>query len=214
MSPERAAGKCPLLDMALSGVSQYAHLISVDFFGDLNAELLRLLRAPGLPFPSRLQVLLTVADLLRCEHTQPPRARAAAASASSVTASHWGRLGLCFIKILLTSLAQRLHLQKRICGRCAALDVYSQMNQEEISGLSHRVACVMDPRGQGEALNIDRRDFHGELYAALQDFPLRPLLEGAEDAVDPVEPRPTASSTQPAAARLLRLADDVLCGTR
>ena len=81
-------------------------------------------------------------------------------------------------------------------------------------------------RGQGEALNIDRRDFHGELYAALREFPLRPLVEGADDwAVAPVPeqsadpPRP-AELRQPADAgasvtmRLLRLADDVLCGTR
>ena len=70
-------------------------------------------------------------------------------------------------------------------------------------------------RGQGEALNIDRRDFHGELYAALQDFPLRPLLDGAED--DPSGKAALQNSAESAlttAARLLRLADDVLCGTR
>jgi len=94
MSPERAAAKYPLLDMALRGVSQYAHLISVDFFGDLNAELLRLLRAPGLPFPSRLQVLLTVADLLRCELAQPPHANVT----SSMTASQLIHTGCCLMR--------------------------------------------------------------------------------------------------------------------
>ena len=70
MSPERATAKYPLLEAALRGISQYAHLMSVEFFGDLNAELLRLLRAPGLPFPTRLQVLLTTSDILRCELEQ------------------------------------------------------------------------------------------------------------------------------------------------
>ena len=71
MSSERVTSKFPLLETALRGVSQYAHLISVEFFGDLTAELLRLLRAPGLPFPSRLQVLLTVSDILRCARVGP-----------------------------------------------------------------------------------------------------------------------------------------------
>ena len=95
---------------------------------------------------------------------------------------------------------------------CAALNGSVAWHQAQSP--SHPCACVLACRGQGEALNIDRRDFHGELYAALQDFPVRPLLEGAEDAVDPVEPRHAASGALPAAARLLRLADDVLCGTR
>lgn len=66
MSLDRVAHKFPLLDAALRGTAQYAHLISVDFFGDLMAELLRLLRAPGLPLRIRLQVLLTASDILRC----------------------------------------------------------------------------------------------------------------------------------------------------
>ena len=72
MNSDRVAHKFPLLDAALRGTAQYAHLISVDFFGDLMAELLRLLRAPGLPLPIRLQVLLTASDILRCMRCHEP----------------------------------------------------------------------------------------------------------------------------------------------
>lgn len=83
-------------------------------------------------------------------------------------------------------------------------------------------------RGQGEALNIDRREFYNELYSALQDAPYHTLLEGLADVLYSAsrsQPPPSAAAGQAAAAaaaeaaesasvRLLRLADQMLCGTK
>lgn len=85
-------------------------------------------------------------------------------------------------------------------------------------------------RGQGEALNIDRRDFYNELYSALQEAPYQPLLEGTADVPYSVAASQRAAklgtssapsagqspvdTSETASVRLLRLADQMLCGTK
>eukprot|EP00884_Botryococcus_braunii_P002153 jgi/Botrbrau1/11939/Bobra.341_1s0006.1 len=65
MTEARGAAKFPLLLAALRGISQYAHLISVDYFTDLLAVMQQLLAAPALPMRARLATLSAAADILR-----------------------------------------------------------------------------------------------------------------------------------------------------
>ena len=65
LSEARAAQKFPLLAPALAGLAHSAHLISVEYFGDLLAVMLRMLSGPGLPVRTRLAVLRTASDILR-----------------------------------------------------------------------------------------------------------------------------------------------------
>ena len=65
MSAERAHKKLPLLGVALQGLTQYAHLISVEYFSDLLAAMRQLLGSPRLPLDLRLRTLLTASDILK-----------------------------------------------------------------------------------------------------------------------------------------------------
>jgi nucleolar complex protein 3 len=102
----RFAKRFPLLDAALEGLARFSHLISVDYFSDLMAELELLAASSALPPAPRLRVLLTAARILR---------------------------------------------------------------------------------GQGEALTVDRRGFHVQLYAALERVQLEPLNEEERWGDDDVE---------------------------
>lgn len=66
ISEMRAERKFPLLVPSLSGLRRYAHLISVEYFGDLLAVMQRVAAAPGLPVRIRMHTLLTAADILKC----------------------------------------------------------------------------------------------------------------------------------------------------
>ena len=66
LSEARCAKKFPLLSPALAGLARFAHLISVEYFGDLLAVMLRMLSGPGLPVRVRLAVLLTASEILKC----------------------------------------------------------------------------------------------------------------------------------------------------
>ncbi|KAK9865833.1 hypothetical protein WJX84_002937, partial [Apatococcus fuscideae] len=90
----------PLLLPALQGLTHFAHRLSLEYFGDLVAALLQLVKAPNLPTLERLHCLLAISDILR---------------------------------------------------------------------------------GQGDALTIDRRDLHLQLYSMLLDVPLQPLMSEADD---------------------------------
>lgn len=65
VSEARCAKKFPLLAPALAGLSRYAHLISVEYFGDLLAVMVHIAAAPGLPPHTRLHVLLAASDILK-----------------------------------------------------------------------------------------------------------------------------------------------------
>ncbi len=62
----RCAKKFPLLAPALAGLGRFAHLISVEYFGDLLAVMQRLLASRALPVRARLALLLTASDILKC----------------------------------------------------------------------------------------------------------------------------------------------------
>ena len=55
----------PLLLPALRGLTHFAHRLSLEYFGDLIAALLQLVKAPNLPTLERLHCLLAVSDILR-----------------------------------------------------------------------------------------------------------------------------------------------------
>jgi hypothetical protein len=66
ISEARAARKFPLLGASLSGLRRFAHLISVEYFGDLLTVMRQVAAAPGLPVGLRLQTLLTASNILKC----------------------------------------------------------------------------------------------------------------------------------------------------
>ncbi|KAK9813219.1 hypothetical protein WJX72_010918 [[Myrmecia] bisecta] len=65
LSNEQVQKRLPLLAPSLEGLARYAHLISVEYFGDLMAIMQQLLAGSALPLSARLQVLLTAADILK-----------------------------------------------------------------------------------------------------------------------------------------------------
>lgn len=65
MSEVQAVKKFPLLAPSFRGLTQYAHLISVEYFSDLLAVMQQIGNAPGLPLRTRLQCLLTASDILK-----------------------------------------------------------------------------------------------------------------------------------------------------
>ncbi|KAK9844945.1 hypothetical protein WJX74_008987 [Apatococcus lobatus] len=104
----------PLLLPALQGLTHFAHRLSLEYFGDLIAALLQLVKAPNLPTLERLHCLLAVSDILR---------------------------------------------------------------------------------GQGEALTIDRRELHLQLYSLLLDAPLQPLAAEEDDPL-PDDPQLAADASE------------------
>ena len=55
----------PLLLPALQGLTHFAHRLSLEYFSDLIAALLQLVKAPNLPTLERLHCLLAISDILR-----------------------------------------------------------------------------------------------------------------------------------------------------
>lgn len=75
LQPDVSASKFPLLQAALQGLQQYAHLIDVDYFESLLTVLTSLVNTPRLPVTDKLCVLLAASQLLRyvslCNHFVP-----------------------------------------------------------------------------------------------------------------------------------------------
>ena len=65
MTEAQAAKKFPLLVPSLQGLTQYAHLISIEYLADLLAVMQQVGNAPGLPLRTRLLCLLTASDILK-----------------------------------------------------------------------------------------------------------------------------------------------------
>ena len=63
ISEQHATSKFPLLAPALQGLVRFSHMISMEYFADILACLLGLIRAPGLPLRLRLSCLLCASDI-------------------------------------------------------------------------------------------------------------------------------------------------------
>ena len=83
ISEARAAKRFPLLAPSLEGLRRFAHLISVEYFGDLLAVMVQVAAAPGLPARMRLHVLLTASDILKCAPVSLVSVRVAIAYAAA-----------------------------------------------------------------------------------------------------------------------------------